>query len=287
MDTVQRIEASWATANDERQARVASGNITWSVDWTVLGYANMFYFGMLVVLWFAFNGKPFDTTYAADDKEKKKPIKGSLLSTIMKLYNLTCVLAAASSAYCMITYIYLYGIKFAGNVDLMDTDEGKQWLQFGLMLFYYQKFWEFIDTFIFMLRNSYRQVSFLHVYHHCSITIVVALFGHFDSSGDCYLPVILNSVVHVIMYGYYFCGANGFKFQLVLRPYITQMQLTQFLIIAGQAFYMWSFGPDAGFPDFLKAIIIVYMSTMLFLFGKFFVANYMTKKKPKSAKGTQ
>ena len=30
-----------------------------------------------------------------EDKEKKKPIKGSLLSTLMKLYNLTCVVAAA------------------------------------------------------------------------------------------------------------------------------------------------------------------------------------------------
>lgn len=44
-----------------------------------------------------------------------------------------------------------------------------------------------------------------------------------------------------------------------------------------------SFGPGAGFPDFLKAIIMLYMGTMLFLFGKFFVANYMTKK-PKGSK---
>jgi len=243
----------------------------------------MFYFAMLVILYSVFKGKPFDTTYAPEDKEKKKPIKGAVLSNLMKLYNLTCILAAGSSAYGMLMYVYLYGIKFAGNKDLMDTDEGKKYLQWGLMLFYYQKFWEFIDTFIFMLRNSYRQVSFLHVYHHCSITIVVALFGHFDQSGDCYLPVTLNSVVHVIMYGYYFCGANGFTFQNVLRPYITQMQLTQFVIIACQALYQWFLGADVGFPDFLKVIIIVYMWTMLFLFGRFFVANYMTKKPKKGS----
>lgn len=50
---------------------------------------------MLAILYFAFNGTPFDTTFAKDDKEKKKPIKGSFLSTLMKLYNLTCVVAAA------------------------------------------------------------------------------------------------------------------------------------------------------------------------------------------------
>jgi elongation of very long chain fatty acids protein 4 len=43
-------------------------------------------------------------------------------------------------------------------------------------MFYYQKFYEFVDTFIFMMRNSYRQVTFLHVYHHSSITIVVAMY---------------------------------------------------------------------------------------------------------------
>ena len=48
-----------------------------------------------VIRYFAFNGTPFDTTFAKEDKEKKKPIKGSLLSTLMKLYNLTCVVAAA------------------------------------------------------------------------------------------------------------------------------------------------------------------------------------------------
>lgn len=99
-----------------------------------------------------------------------------------------------------------------------------------------------VHRFIFLMRNSYRQVSFLHVYHHSSITIVVAMYAHFDTSGDVYLPVMLNSIVHVIMYGYYFCGAAGFKFQLALRPHITKMQLTQFLIIASQAFMVWSHG---------------------------------------------
>lgn len=35
---------------------------------------------MLVILYYGFKGKPFDTTYAPDDKEKKKPIKGPVLS---------------------------------------------------------------------------------------------------------------------------------------------------------------------------------------------------------------
>jgi hypothetical protein len=52
-----------------------------------------------------------------------------------------------------------------------------------------------------------------------------------------------------------------------------------------QAFMVWFQGPDVGFADFLKVIMIVYMSTMLGLFGNFFVQNYM-KPKPKSKKAT-
>ena len=56
------------------------------------------------------------------------------------------------------------------------------------------------------------------------------------------------------------------------------MQLVQFLLIAAQSFMSWSQGPDKGFPDWLKAIMIVYMGTMLFLFGRFFVNSYMKPK---------
>lgn len=253
--------------------------MTWKVDWDFLLYANIFYFVMLGILYAVFNGKPFDTTYAADDKDKKKPIKGPMLSALMKFYNLTCVVAASSSAFGMIGYLYLYGLKFGGNPQgTSDTANGKAWIQWAVYLFYYQKFWEFIDTFIFMMRNSYRQVSFLHIYHHSSITVVVAMYAHYDTSGDVYLPVMLNSVVHIIMYGYYFCGASGFTFQNALRPYITKMQLTQFLIIASQAFMVWFQGPAHGYPDFMKLIMIGYMGSMLYLFGRFFVASYMSKK---------
>lgn len=46
-----------------------------------------------------------------------------------------------------------------------------------------------------MLRKSYRQVSFLHVYHHSSITVVTMLAAQFDTSGDVYLAALLNSVI--------------------------------------------------------------------------------------------
>jgi len=282
MSIVERFSTSW----DERvalyDARKEAGNITWEVDFELLRNANIFYIVMLVILYFGFKGKPFDTTITKVKGEKDLVVKGPTLSAFMQFYNLTCVCAAASSAFCIIAYLVKFGLDFSGNKQgTMDTADGKAWLQYGVYLFYYQKFWEFIDTFIFMIRDSQRQVTILHVYHHTSITVIVALYSTYDSSGDVYLPVMLNSLVHVIMYGYYFCGAQGYTFQRVLRPYITKMQLTQFLIIATQSFMVWFQGPDVGFPDWLKVIMIIYMSTMLTLFGNFFYQQYM---KPKATK---
>ena len=54
-----------------------------------------------------------------------------------------------------------------------------------------------MDTFIFMLRKSNRQVTFLHVFHHSSITIVTAIAVNFDTSGDTYLASLLNSWVRI------------------------------------------------------------------------------------------
>jgi hypothetical protein len=36
-------------------------------------------------------------------------------------------------------------------------------------IFYFSKIFEFMDTFIMALRYRFRQITFLHVYHHSSI----------------------------------------------------------------------------------------------------------------------
>ena len=63
------------------------------------------------------------------------------------------------------------------------------------VLFYLQKFLEFLDTWFFLLRKSSRQVTFLHLFHHSSITVVVGSLLPFDYNGDMYLPIMLNRSV--------------------------------------------------------------------------------------------
>lgn len=63
------------------------------------------------------------------------------------------------------------------------------------------------------------------------------------------------------------------------RPLLTQMQLIQFLMIIGQVVAGWFAGPDVSYPDWCKAMLFLYMITMLVLFGQFYINAY---KKPKT-----
>jgi len=266
MSITERWTTSLAATEDTLETWSKDGGSYFVADQTYLMYGNIFYFTTLTFLYFFMkNREPYD------------------LKPFMRVYNLTCVLLAGATAYITISYkLSKTGTTFMCNAPDRFSDEGRL-LAFGSQLFYYQKFWEFLDSFIFMLRKKMNQVSFLHVYHHSSITVIVALYASIDSSGDCYLGVMLNSCVHVLMYLHYFVTSLGVK-STPWKPYITQMQLIQFCIIMYQSIAMYFNGSACGFPDWLKIVMIGYMASMLVLFGRFYVAAYLTPKTKKEAK---
>lgn len=109
------------------------------MGWRFLVGANVFYFVMLYTIYTAMkNRKPFSC------------------SAFMKVYNLVCVLLAGSSAYYMACG-KLIQTNFVCNANADGTEAGDL-LMLGSKLFYAQKFWEFLDTFIFLLRKKSRQV---------------------------------------------------------------------------------------------------------------------------------
>jgi hypothetical protein len=98
-----------------------------------------------------------------------------------------------------------------------------------------------------------------------------------------FLPILLNAIVHVLMYGHYFVTALGVKSWW--RPYLTSLQLAQFVLIFTQSILGLAYGETCGVertPDYARVLMIFYMGTMLFLFGRFFVQSYMTPNKGKS-----
>lgn len=137
------------------------------------------------------------------------------------------------------------------------------------VLFYLQKYFEFIDTWFFILRKSSRQVTFLHLFHHSSITIVVGTILPFDYNGDMYLPILLNSANHTAVYLHYLLASLGIASWWA--PYITSMQLVQFCLIFGQSLLSYRVGPTCGSPDFAKVLMILYMGSLNALFGNYFL----------------
>lgn len=68
-----------------------------------------------------------------------------------------------------------------------------------LWLFYVSKVWDFWDTIFIVLGKKWRQLSFLHVYHHITIFLFYWLNANVFYDGDIYLTIFLNGFIHTVM----------------------------------------------------------------------------------------
>ena len=99
--------------------------------------------------------------------------------------------------------------------------------------------------------------------------------------GDVYLTIVLNGVIHTVMYTYYFVSLhtkeNGWKSALTL------CQMIQFVVMNLQAGYLiWTGCTE--YPRNITNAYLYYIVSLLFLFAHFFVMSYIVKKKDKKPK---
>ena len=82
---------------------------------------------------------------------------------------------------------------------------------------------DFFDTIFFVLRKKYNQVTFLHVTHHCLMPITCYVGLKFVPYGNTGFTPIINSLVHVVMYFYYYLAGLGpeYKKYLWWKKWIT------------------------------------------------------------------
>jgi len=139
-----------------------------------------------------------------------------------------------------------------------------------LYLYYLSKFWEFLDTFIMVLRKSNQQISFLHVYHHASVTAIWWYNMYYYPGGEAWPAAFLNSFVHVWMYGYYFLAT--LNIQVSWKKYLTQLQISQlsFFCIHGLSIFFFCS------PDFRLVGVVngIYAFSVLLLFLNFYRKSY-------------
>jgi hypothetical protein len=205
---------------------------------------------------------------------------GLELKSYRIIYNASCVALSCLTAYMLAGGAYREGFTVVCSNDF----PGRVYPSFqtGVYLFYLSKFWEFQDTIIMVLRKKFNQLSFLHVYHHTSITLVVWCYLRFSGGGDEWVPGFLNSMVHVLMYTHYLAATLGYS--TWWKSQLTTLQITQFVLIFLQSVVgLWL---HCGWADFLNVMQLFYMVTMFVLFTDFYIRSYKSNQLKKNNKST-
>jgi len=198
-----------------------------------------------------------------------------LLKETMVVYNGGQVLLNAWMVYRFIDALVNRGHPFIG--DLYTANTGTT---FAVWIHYMDKYLEFFDTFFMVLRGRMDQVSFLHVYHHISITWAWWFAMRSWPAGDAYFGALLNSWIHVMMYSYY--TLSLLKFPCPWKRSITQAQLLQFSAVVVYTMFSTYFVYKEGKAE-AKHYACYFVQTfemvsMLYLFSLFYSKAYKKRQ---------
>eukprot|EP00051_Salpingoeca_urceolata_P006121 m.81401 g.81401 ORF g.81401 m.81401 type:complete len:333 (+) comp14692_c0_seq3:170-1168(+) len=144
-------------------------------------------------------------------------------------------------------------------------------------IFYLSKILDFMDTVFIIFRRKWRQLSFLHVYHHFSIFLVYWLLINGGYDGDIFLTVVLNSFIHFVMYSYYFVRTLNIPVPMAIKQLVTKAQMIQFVIMFTQGTLNVVY--SCPYPLRLSSLYVAYITSMLVLFQNFSSKTYASKQK--------
>ncbi|XP_056647745.1 elongation of very long chain fatty acids protein 7-like [Diorhabda sublineata] len=203
--------------------------------------------------------------------EKKKPYDLKLVMILYNAYQVLFSIWLCSTAVYVKEPVKLLSRSCnnpSNNKELQEIVYNSSWWYF------FSKIVELLDTVFFVLRKKQSQVTFLHVYHH-AITMFFS-WGYLKFlPGEQGLVIgFLNSLVHVVMYFYYFIAALGPKYQKYLwwKKYMTWIQLTQFCIML--AYLVFIIAIDCKLPKALTFFFVGNVIIFLYLFSDFYRKAY-------------
>ncbi|NXM90471.1 ELOV4 protein, partial [Oenanthe oenanthe] len=144
--------------------------------------------------------------------------------------------------------------------------------------FFFSKVIELLDTVFLILRKKQEQVTFLHVYHHGSMLFNWWSGVKYVPGGQAFFIGMLNSFVHIFMYGYYALASLGPRMRRYLwwKRYLTILQLCQFVAVAVHSSY--NLFTECPFPDGFNIAVFLYSLSLLALFLHFYYGAYIRRK---------
>ena len=147
-----------------------------------------------------------------------------------------------------------------------------------MYLFYISKYYDYIDTIIIVLNRNFHQLSYLHVFHHSTVsTLMLYNYKLVPYCGDMYFAIMYNSIIHVLLYYYYLLSSLYTKKTIWWAKYFTAMQLVQFVFCNIQQ--IGSLTTSKKYPAYIREINILYGSYMFYLFIQFYIKRYIKRYK--------
>ena len=210
------------------------------------------------------------------------------LRGVMMAYNLIQILINATLFY-KIAKFCLAG-RFNFLCQKLDDSETEEMLQMvsEAWLAYLSRFLDFFDTIFFVLRKKDVHVSFLHVYHHATVPIIIWPVLRFVGNGNAILGGLMNTFIHVIMYLYYFLAALGPRFEKFIwwKKYLTSMQIIQFVVLLLHSLQHLLGSNPCNHPKMSSIWTILNGLIFLILFLNYYTRSYSKKidKKEKNDK---
>lgn len=211
------------------------------------------------------------------------------LENFARLYNVFTVLLNAFLAYEFTYVAYHESLGLCSGVDKDPSNQNSLRLAGAIWWYYVSKMFEFVDTFIFVLRKKDRQISFLHLYHHSTMFPLWWIATRWSPGGQAYFSAMLNSYVHVVMYFYYFITTFEAYKTVSWKKYVTYMQLGQFYLVLLDTVYtiVQVRRGQCQLYEWMAWLLAIYMGTMIILFNLFFQQAYSkgdktSKKQEKS-----
>jgi hypothetical protein len=182
---------------------------------------------------------------------------------------------------------------------LMQSNGGFQWLHCSkevwndsangiaiwAVIFYVSKFYEFIDTWVLVLKNSdgKHAPSFLQKFHHFGIALTMYA-GVISESNWLIWCLCLNSTIHTMMYTYYALATLGYK-----SPWakvLTNLQMLQFMTGITMSSCIFFFETCSSATAASKGSLLsiqIYAACLIYLFNEMAKKKYASKKKKKES----
>nr|UTO68444.1 elongation of very long chain fatty acids protein 1 [Daphnia magna] len=206
------------------------------------------------------------------------------LRRVLLFYNLFQIVVNVWVFYELSRYGWLSGnYSFVCQPVDYSYDEAAVRVLRACYVFYLSKFVDLFDTFFFILRKKNNQITLLHIIHHGWIPTTLWPGIRFVCGGHGSFFAFLNSLVHVVMYFYYFLAAMGPQVQKYLgwKKYLTTFQMVQFIAASIHCFQLLFI--DCDFPYLMSCWIGIHEVFFLLMFLNFYRHTYHKNKKMDSS----